>query len=217
TDGWGATVFVALALSWPVPVLLNDPNAARVWMLEMGQKAGVAGIAHLHQRLPLAADWPWVTLPWVVIATLAVILPFLKRGREFRPGIWFPWWWSVGNLAMFSFWTVAKPNYYLPCLPGVAILCGIEWVRLTQSARAPAPSGALARRVLQLHWVAFFVAGLIVPALVHQAAPALLLWSVTFAVMAAAGVVASAWAWHRGATAGSLVPLIGAMAIGVLI
>ena len=41
-----------IALSWPLPVVLNDPTAVRVWMLEMGQKAGTAGVMHHRQRFP---------------------------------------------------------------------------------------------------------------------------------------------------------------------
>ena len=41
-----------------------------------------------------------MTAPWLILATTAVLLPFLPRGRAYRPRIWFPWFWSVGNLAM---------------------------------------------------------------------------------------------------------------------
>src|SRR5262249_39038831 len=54
-DGWGLFLFLVLALSWPIPVLLTDPNAARVWFLEMGQKAGTAGISHHRHHEILAA------------------------------------------------------------------------------------------------------------------------------------------------------------------
>lgn len=216
-DGWGAGLFLLLALSWPVPVLLNDPNAARVWLLEMGQKAGGAGITHHRWRGPLAADWPSMTLPWVVIATMALALPFLKRGEGFRPRIWFPWWWTVGNLAMFCLWSVAKPNYYLPCLPGAALLCGLEWVRLTRAARAPKPRGELARRVLQGHWVVLFAAAGVVPVVFHETMPLAFGWSVLFGVVLATGVVASARAWRLGYDAGALAPIVTALAAAVLI
>ena len=141
-DGRGLLLFLVLALSWPVLVLLDDPNAARVWYLEMAMKAGSAGVSPHRHREILAADWPWMTAPWMIVATMAVFLPFLPRGRAARPGIWFAWWWAVGNLVMFCFWKVAKPNYYLPCLPAVAVLVGTQWVRLTRAARDPrAPLG----------------------------------------------------------------------------
>jgi len=216
-DARGVAVFLALALSWPVPVLLEDPNAARVWLLEIGQKAGTAGIAHHRHRLPLAADWPWMTVPWAVVASLGVALPLLRRGGAFRPAVWFPWWWAVGNLAMFCLWSVAKPNYFLPCLPAAALLTGLEWVRLCRAARAPGARGALARRVLQFHWVALFAGAAVLPVAAYQKAPALVGWAAALGLATAAAAVASARAWRRGGEAAALAPLVAAVAAAVLV
>jgi 4-amino-4-deoxy-L-arabinose transferase-like glycosyltransferase len=216
-DGWGLLLFIALAASWPIPVLLSDPNAARVWYLEMGQKAGTAGISHHRHHEILAAEWVWMTAPWIVLATTAVIRPFLPRSRAERPRLWFPWCWAVLNLLMFCFWSVAKPNYYLPCLPAVALLIGSEWVRLTRSARTQEPGSTLARRILQCHWVALFVAALVAPVVAHRVWPEHLLWAGLASAAVAAGVVASAVAWRRGADAGALMPLVAASAAGILI
>jgi FtsH-binding integral membrane protein len=216
-DGRGLLLFLLLALSWPVPVWLNDPNAARVWLLEMGQKTGTAGIAHHRQHEVLAADWFWMTAPWVIPATTAVILTCLPRGRGLTRRIWFPWWWSVANMAMFCLWKVAKPNYYLPCLPGVALLIGIEWVRLTRTARAAGAGTSLPRRILQLHWVVLFVGALIAPVAARQLAPAEAGWVAAASAAVAVGAVASAWAWRRGADAGALAPLVAAWAVVVAI
>ncbi|MBV8314611.1 MAG: glycosyltransferase family 39 protein [Planctomycetaceae bacterium] len=216
-DARGLLLFVALALSWPVPVLLADPNALRVWSLEISQKVGGADFLHHRSHQILAADWFWMTAPWVVVATMAVLLPLLPRGRAYRPAIWFPWWWAVGNLAMFCAWSVAKPNYYLPCLPGVALLVGIEWVRMSRAAREPLTRWSLARPILQFHWVALFVAALVAPVAARQVAPHLLGWTAVFAAVVAVAVVASAWAWRRGADAGALMPLVAAWAVAILI
>ena len=215
-DGRGAALFVLLALSWPVPVLLSDPNAAKVWLLEIGQKAGMAGVAHHRQRLPLAADWPWMTVPWAVVATMALALPLRsKGGAGARSRIWFPWCWAVGNLAVFCAWSVAKPNYYLPCLPAAALLTGLEWVRLTRAARR-AEGGAVARRVLQFHWVALVVVGAVLPVVAAQTRRELLPWAAVLGILLAASVAASARLWRRGADAGALAPLVGAFAAVVL-
>jgi 4-amino-4-deoxy-L-arabinose transferase-like glycosyltransferase len=216
-DGWGLVLFVFLALSWPVPVLLADPNAARVWIIEMGQKAGTAGIGHHRWRPPLAADWPWMTLPWAVVATTGLALPFTKSPEGSQTKTWFPWWWALGSLLMFCFWSVAKPNYFLPCMPGVALLAGLEWVRLTRLARAPDRSGIPARRMLQFHWIVLFVGAFLVPILVRQRYPDLTFWALTIALTLAVGVTLSVWAWRRGADAGALAPLVGALAVGVMI
>jgi 4-amino-4-deoxy-L-arabinose transferase-like glycosyltransferase len=216
-DGWGLVVFLALALCWPIPVLLTDPNAARVWLLEMGQKAGTAGISHHRHHEILATQWVWMTAPWVVFATTAVLRPFLPRGRAERPILGLPWCWAVLNLVMFCFWSVAKPNYYLPCLPAVALLVGIEWVHLTRAARNPGARATLARRILQLHWVVLFVAALVAPVVVHQLLPEQLAWVGLASAVLAAGVLLSAWAWRRGADAGAFMPLVASWAVGVLV
>jgi 4-amino-4-deoxy-L-arabinose transferase-like glycosyltransferase len=216
-DGWGLLVFLVLAASWPIPVLLSDPNAARVWYLEMGQKAGSVGISHHRHHDVLAAEWPWMTAPWVILATMAVVRPLLPRSRDERRLLLFPWCWAVLNLLMFCLWSVAKPNYYLPCLPAVALLIGSEWVRLTRIARNPAAGTFLARRLLQLHWVVLFTAALVTPVVTHQAWPQYLLWATVGSATIAVGVLCSAWAWRRGADAGALIPLVAAWSAGILV
>ena len=216
-DGRGLLLFLVLALSWPVLVLLDDPNAARVWYLEMAMKAGSAGVSPHRHREILAADWPWMTAPWMIVASMAVFLPFLPRGRAARPGIWFAWWWAVGNLVMFCFWRVAKPNYYLPCLPAVALLVGTQWVGLTQAARDPRAPLASGRLVLQFHWVVMVVAALISPVVAAQVAPQYLGWVMVLASTLVAAATASAWAWRRGADAGAMAPMVAAWAVAILI
>jgi 4-amino-4-deoxy-L-arabinose transferase-like glycosyltransferase len=214
-DGRGLLLFLALALCWPIPVLIDDPNAARVWYLEMAQKAGTAGITHHHARQFFATQWPQMAAPWSFLAACAAALPLLNRGQPFRPRIWFPWWWAFGNLAMFCLWKVAKPNYYLPCLPGVAVLAGVEWVRVTRAAREGRSAGA--RRFLQAHWVVLFVGALVAPVVVHQRRPELTAWIAPISAAMAAGVVASARAWRRGADAMALAPLVVALAFGMVL
>ena len=70
-----------------------------------------------------------------------------RDGRAVRRS-WFAWWWAVGNMGIFCLWSVAKPNYYLPCMPGMALLAGAAWVRLARRARdASSGRGGLAARV----------------------------------------------------------------------
>ncbi len=215
-DLWGAALFLILALSWLVPVLLSDPNAVKIWVLEMGQKTGATGIAHERWRAPLAVDWPWMIAPWCVFGSIALAWPFLKRGEADRPGVWFPWWWAVGNLSAFCLWTVAKPNYFLPCLPGAAILAGLTWVRLAQWARGE-QSKNWARAVLQLHWVALFSAGLLLPLIVHRMSPEHQGWALAFGLALSAAALLSARVWRLGGDAGALAPLATAVGFGVLI
>jgi 4-amino-4-deoxy-L-arabinose transferase-like glycosyltransferase len=207
----GLVFFLLLALSWPVPVVLNDPNAVRVWYLEMAQKAGAAGVLPHRSRAILAADWPGLIAPWTLVAIAALSLPFWKWGKAHRPMVWFPWWWTFGSLTMFCFWAVAKPNYYLPCMPGAAILTGLAWVRLTESARETGTRATRARRLLQAHWVALFCAAVLAPVGIKLRAPAFFPWSIGLSVVAAVAVLLSARAWRSGGRSRALFPVAGAI------
>ena len=141
-SGWGVLIFAALAFCWPVAVWLQDPAAVRVWTLEMTEKTGLSQILE-HRRHPLLlTQWPGMVLPWTLIAPMSVVLTILSREQGPGPAIgqrpgcrskpaaffWFPWWWGVGNLALFCLWSVAKPSYYVPCMPGMALLIGTAWM-----------------------------------------------------------------------------------------
>ncbi len=213
-DGFGAPLLLLLVLSWPVPVLLIEPEALGVWYLEMAQKAGSAGVEHHERRALLALEWFWMVMPWTPLALAGLALPFLSRGRAQRPRIWFPWCWAFANLLMFCLWNVAKPNYYLPCLPAVALLVGIEWVRVCRSAHRGLQAP---RRLLQSYWVILFSTACIGPVIVAQRAPEYLGESLLIASGLALGAVLSALAWRRGAIAGALAPVVAGLSLAVLV
>ena len=165
--GYGVLLFATLAASWPVAVLHYDPSALYVWLLEISEKTGLSHILEHRRHSPLVGEWPAMVLPWTLIALVAVMLPFYlsttipsrdgtlsplarPRGWSF---LWFAWWWAVGNLVVFCLWEVAKPNYYVPCLPGMALLIGAAWVYLARTARGRGGAALAARGILQTQWV----------------------------------------------------------------
>ncbi len=79
------------------------------------------------------------------------------------------------------------------------------------------PGSALARLILQAHWVALFVAAAVAPVVVRQVVPQHLFWVAALSPVAALATVASARAWRRGSDAGALVPFVAAWAVAVLI
>ncbi len=232
--GWGVLIFAALAMSWPVAVLLEEPAAARVWALEMSEKVGFSQILEHRRHQLLATQWPGMVLPWTIIAPLAAMLPFFLRGREQSAGcskspdsrsqswafLWFPWWWGVGNLLVFCCWAVAKPNYYVPCVPGMALLIGAAWVELAQAGRRPENRGRciLARTLLQAQWVLFFVAAAVAPIAVRdQVEGDRWPWCLLIGLVIAIAVAASALSWRKGASSIALAPLATACVVGFLV
>ena len=121
---------------------------------------------------------------------------------------------------MFCLWSVAKPNYYVPCLPGMALLIGAAWVELARTGREPArcASAILARGLLQAQWVLFFVRR--GPGPGRRARPACSgtsgpgAWRSAWPLSVA--VALSVHSWRRGATSIALAPLAAACVIGVL-
>ena len=69
----------------------------------------------------------------------------------------------MGNLAVLSCWAIAKPHYYLPCVPAMASLIGATWVRLARAARGQSREAWVARGILQTQWVVLFVAAMLAP------------------------------------------------------
>ena len=222
-SGTGFRLFLALALSWPVPVLLRDSNALGVWMMEIGQKTGVLPITH-QNRSVLGLALPVLVLPWPVAALTGAVLPLVGKrrpGLPWRPGaVWFPWCWVVVNLAIFSTWAVAKPNYYIPCLPGVALLVGMSWIRLSRAAREPGRSASarVAAVLLGAQWLSILLAGILTPLLSRNyltAADPLGVMVVVVAVVC--GVLLSLGIWWRGSDVLALLPITAACAVGALI
>src|SRR5262249_42041172 len=153
-------------------VLWHDHEAWRIWLLEMSEKTGIGQTLPHHRHSPLALLWPGMMLPWSVIAFVGALLPFLPESpgrtclesprsvippRE-RSSFWFLWFWAVGSLGIFSLWAIAKPGYYVPCMPGMALLMGAAWIRLARRARGGDRGALAARAVLQAQWVLLFVA-----------------------------------------------------------
>ncbi len=156
---WAAAVVTALP--WPVLVVVAEPRAPLVWLREMGLKLGAVPEPSEHRTLPMVLRYPELTLPWVPLAIAAIIYPWLPRSpyHTERSRWWLVWGWAAGNLIVFSFWKITKPSYYLPCLPGVALLSGLAW-RGTLAQVAGNAAGLRQRLLIVTQWLLFAGAGI---------------------------------------------------------
>jgi 4-amino-4-deoxy-L-arabinose transferase-like glycosyltransferase len=220
---WGLLLFLALALSWPARVLAEDPKAWGVWMTEIGQKTGILPIAH-RQRAIIGLELPALSLPWSVMAVAGIALPLVRsRGVKARwraSSVWFAWWWVAGNLAVFSTWAVAKPNYFIPCLPGLALLAGMAWIRLNRVAQAPAWSVAavLARFLLGAQWLSFLLVGILVPILTPSYLPeAPYVWLFVLGGSAVTGIALGWRLWRSRRDVLALLPIGATCAFGLAV
>jgi 4-amino-4-deoxy-L-arabinose transferase-like glycosyltransferase len=235
SSAWGLLIFFLMALSWPAAVLLGDPGALQVWTIEISEKTGFSRILEHRRHIPILAEWPGMVLPWTLVAAVAVLLPFWSasvRSRRDQTAtlgprflgtrdprtVWFAWWWAVGNLVVMCFWSIAKPNYYVPCLPGMALLVGATWLHLARVGRGQCKWALFARGILQTQWVLLVVAAAVAPLVVRARIPAALwLWSIAIALAIATSVAVSVHVWRRGADDMSLAPVAAACVMGILI
>jgi 4-amino-4-deoxy-L-arabinose transferase-like glycosyltransferase len=223
TDGFGLILFLGLSLSWPMMVALNDPLAIGVWTTEMGQKTGLLPIGH-QQRSGLALALPVLAVPWPVASLVGVLMPVVPSrliNLPTRPrAVAFVWWWSMGNLVMFSLWAVAKPSYFVPCLPGLALLMAMAWIRLCRVTRArhASFSARLAKGLLLVQYLFLLVCGVLAPLLSRnyfKSPPTA--WLAIVGVLASTGVLVSYWIWRRGSDILPLLPIMTVAAIVVVI
>jgi 4-amino-4-deoxy-L-arabinose transferase-like glycosyltransferase len=124
----------------------------------------------------------------------------------------------VGNLAVLSCWAIAKPHYYLPCVPAMALLIGARWVRLARAARGQSREAWVARGILQTQWVVLFVAAMLAPLVIRPSLPReFWSWSAAIAGTVAIAVVLSVGIWRRGAIALAVAPITGSLALSVVV
>ena len=223
-DPAGLLLLAALVVIWPVAVGLNYPAAWGVWWLEIGQKTGALGIEHGNARGSILVEALGMTLPWTPLALAALAGP-VRRWRLARSGVEVPpeppalalaWWWAFGPLAVLGTWDVAKPNYYLPALPAVAILAGAGWVALARRARDVA-AGASARLVLQGIWSALFAGAMVAPVVAHELAPTWFGWTLAASLALIVATLSSAEAWRHGRDSASLATLASGLVAVALI
>ena len=189
----------------------------------MARRQGNLPIAH-RQRAILGLELPALSLPWSVMAVAGIALPLVRNRRvkaTWRASsIWFAWWWVAGNLAVFSTWAVAKPNYFIPCLPGLALLAGMAWIRLNRVARARAWSvaAAMARLLLGVQWLGFLLVGILVPILTPSYLPeAPSAWLFVLGGSAVAGIALGWRLWRSGREVMTLLPIGATCAFGLAV
>ncbi len=221
---WGVLIGLILVVVWPVAVAVRYPAAPGVWWLEMGQKTGALAIEHGNARGSILVEALGATLPWTPLALAALFGP-VRRWRRHRlglrseptaPALTLAWWWAFAPLAVLGLWDVAKPSYYLPAVPAVAILAGAGWVRLAARAH-DAARGLAARTSLQLLWSGLFAASLVAPVVIHELSPDWFGPAVVGGVALGLSTLLSARCWHLGRDSASLASLaVGLVALSLI-
>ncbi len=130
----GLALYLLIAAPWFIAMGIRQPGYLQEFFL--GQNVGrFAGSMESHDMNPLiyipvllAGLLPWtIYLPGVIIR----LLPRRWRDRNARPALMFCWLATLIPLAFFMAASTRLANYVLPCIPPLAVLCGLligQWV-----------------------------------------------------------------------------------------
>lgn len=123
---------LVLCLAWGGMLLSQYPDAPQVWLHEMTIK-----VSGTDRRSPLILAFLPMAAPWIGLTIAGVLLPLRNWPGLDRRLFWLIWWWALGNVIMFSFWTGAREPYYLACMPAVVLLAAIAWSAFVRHLQVP--------------------------------------------------------------------------------
>jgi 4-amino-4-deoxy-L-arabinose transferase-like glycosyltransferase len=128
---WGIALALALALAWPLAVVVQFPDTWDLWREHLLGRFTGSDLAIYHKPV-----WhyltcpPWQWLPWTPLVVLGAMesLPAARSNSRSPQG--FVWWWFLGQLALLSCSAGKHHAYLLYALPALAPLAAWGMLRL---------------------------------------------------------------------------------------
>lgn len=208
---FGLAVFLLPWLPWTIAVVLAEPNALLRWKVEFwdrftGNLPNVSEQRAWHFHLVYLLPPLIYCLPFTLSLPNALIRGFRKQPGVSRDGTLFMLVWFLSHFAFFTAAAGKELRYFLPALPPLLVLLGIELSAFFDPRRRAAPRrdrlGALAVWTLV---PLFFVGGIFglyhwykrVGALEHLAWSAVWPPYVVTAIIFAGGAALAAWLYLR--------------------
>ncbi len=191
--GAGVVALLAIALPWPVSVVMLVPDAAQSWWKDVFAPPGTEErVGHWWGYINLVPN----LLPWAPLFIGGLCLPFLKRFRQKR--VIAAWFLFAAPIVVMSFVRDKNERYGMPMVPAAAILSGVIAVEFARNRGRLIWSDRLAEVTL---WVAGFAmaAAILAAAIPIGKQPALLPWNVAWvgsALAMAAMVIALLGRWR---------------------
>ncbi len=130
----GLALYLLIAAPWFIAMGMHQPGYLQEFFL--GQNVGrFASSMESHDMNPLIYIPVLLAglLPWTIYLPGAFIRLFPRRWRDrnVRPALMFCWLAALIPLAFFMAASTRLANYVLPCIPPLAVLCGLligQWV-----------------------------------------------------------------------------------------
>jgi len=159
-SGWhlvGLLLFLLPWLPWAVAFVQFEPRALFKWRVEFFDRftGDLPNVAEQQSDwrlyfLYLGAAFVFA-LPYSLSIPQTIVNAFRRRAELHRRGAWFLLIWLLSLLAFFTAASGKETRYFLPAMPPLLMLLGIELARFFDPQRRPTP--ALDRLGLRSVWL----------------------------------------------------------------
>ena len=130
----GILLALALALPWPVAVLLAEPETLNLWSAHLFGRA-VSGIGYSKPFWYYLTTWPEQLLPWTPFVFMGA-LPSLRRAwQDPRSADRLVWWWMLGQMGLLSLSSGKGHPYLIHALPAMSPVIATGLLRTGEVAR----------------------------------------------------------------------------------
>lgn len=114
----GILLGVAVAIAWPVAVVVYDPAALELWKRHLFDRAA-GTLGYTQPPWYYLVQWPLQMLPWTPFLLLAVPQSLLAARREAGSDR-FCWWWFLGQMCLLSCSSGKHHHYLIYALPALS-------------------------------------------------------------------------------------------------
>ncbi|MES2793441.1 MAG: glycosyltransferase family 39 protein [Planctomycetota bacterium] len=114
----GILLGAAVAVAWPVAVVLHDPEALDLWKRHLFDRAA-GTLGYTQPPWYYLVQWPLQMMPWTPFLVLAAPASF-RAARQQAGSDRFCWWWFLGQMSLLSCSSGKHHHYLIYALPALS-------------------------------------------------------------------------------------------------
>ncbi len=124
----GLALGLAIALAWPVTVVISAPEARELWRAEIVRRA-VGWTGYEQPWWYYLTTVPWQLLPWTLALLFAAGPSFARAWQRPDSPDRFIWCWGIVPIVLLSLFHGKHHHYIISCLCAFSPLCALGLLR----------------------------------------------------------------------------------------